>query len=165
VLVQVFLWYHVIPLLLPFLKSVPSYLLVSFALAFFTSARIAEQVKAGIQSLPRGQQAAAMALGLSTYQSYRFVILPMALRIIIPPLTSEAMNIVKNSSVAFAVSVSELTMFAMQTQEETSRGIEMYLAVTILYVITAFSVNRIMGIIERKTRIPGLSLSSPSGAH
>jgi len=106
-----------------------------------------------------------MALGLSTYQSYRFVILPMALRIIIPPLTSEAMNIVKNSSVAFAVSVSELTMFAMQTQEETSRGVEMYLAVTILYVITAFSVNRIMGIIERKTRIPGLSLSSPSGAH
>jgi glutamate/aspartate transport system permease protein len=75
------------------------------------------------------------------------------------------MNIVKNSSVAFAVSVSELTMFAMQTQEETSRGIEMYLAVTILYVITAFSVNRIMGIIERKTRIPGLSLSSSSGAH
>jgi glutamate/aspartate transport system permease protein len=165
VLVQVFLWYHVIPLILPVLKSVPSYLLVSFALAFFTSARIAEQVKAGIQSLPRGQHAAALALGLSTFQSYRFVILPMALRIIIPPLTSEAMNIIKNSSVAFAVSVSELTMFAMQTQEETSRGIEMYLAVTVLYVITAFSVNRIMGLIERKTRIPGLSLSSSSGAH
>ncbi len=165
VLVQVFLWYHVIPLALPILKVVPSYLLVSFALAFFTSARIAEQVKAGIQSLPSGQKAAALSLGLSTYQSYRFVILPMALRIIIPPLTSESMNIVKNSSVAFAVSVSELTMFAMQTQEETSRGIEMYLAVTVLYVITAFSVNRIMGIIERKTRIPGLSLSSSSGAH
>jgi glutamate/aspartate transport system permease protein len=165
VLVQVFLWYHVIPIIIPFLKAVPSYLLVSFALAFFTSARIAEQVKAGIQSLPRGQYAAALALGLSTFQSYRLVILPMALRIIIPPLTSESMNIVKNSSVAFAVSVSELTMFAMQTQEETSRGIEMYLAVTVLYVITAFSVNRIMGIIESKTRIPGLSLSSSSGAH
>ncbi len=165
VLVQVFMWYHVIPLMLPIFKSIPSYLLVSFALAFFTSARIAEQVKAGIQSLPKGQKAAALALGMNTYQSYRFVILPMALRIIIPPLTSEAMNIVKNSSVAFAVSVSELTMFAMQTQEETSRGIEMYLAVTILYVITAFSVNRIMGLIERKTRIPGMSLSASNGAH
>jgi glutamate/aspartate transport system permease protein len=84
---------------------------------------------------------------------------------VIPPLTSEAMNIIKNSSVAFAVSVSELTMFAMQTQEETSRGIEMYLAVTTLYVITAFSVNRVMGLIERKTKIPGLSLSSSGGAH
>ena len=163
VLVQVFLWYHVIPMAIPILKSLPSFILVSFALAFFTSARIAEQVKAGIASLPKGQKASAAALGLSTFQSYRFVLLPIALRIVIPPLTSEAMNIVKNSSVAFAVSVSELTMFAMQTQEETSRGIEMYLAVTILYVLTAFSVNRIMGWIERKTRIPGFVAPNTGG--
>ena len=79
----------------------------------------------------------------------------MALRVIIPPMTSEAMNIVKNSAVAFAVSVSELTLFAMQTQEETSRGIEMYLAVTMLYSLTALMVNRLMNWIERTTQIPG----------
>jgi glutamate/aspartate transport system permease protein len=155
VLVQVFLWYHVIPVFLPILKTCPSFLLVSFALGFFTSARIAEQVKAGITSLPKGQRMASKALGLSVTQTYRYVLLPMALRVIIPPMTSEAMNIVKNSAVAFAVSVSELTLFAMQTQEETSRGIEMYLAVTLLYSLTALMVNRLMNWIERTTQIPG----------
>ena len=75
-------------------------------------------------------------------QTYRYVLLPMAFRIIIPPLTSESMNIIKNTSVAFAVSIAELTMFAMQAQEETSRGVEIYLAVTLLYFVSAFAVNR-----------------------
>ena len=69
-------------------------------------------------------------MGLTLPQTYRYVLLPMAFRIVIPPLTSESMNIIKNSSVAFAVSIAELTMFAMQAQEETSRGVEIYLAVT-----------------------------------
>ena len=165
VLVQVFLWYHVIPMLIPALKSVPSFLLVSIALGFFTSARIAEQMKAGIFSLPKGQLLAAKSLGMTNLQIYRYVLLPMAMRIIIPPLTSECMNIVKNSAVAFAVSVSELTLFAMQTQEETSKGIEMYLGVTALYIVTAFSVNRVMAVIERKTRIPGFLSPASTGAH
>ncbi len=154
-LVQIFIWYHVIPAMLPPLKSVPSLVLVILALGFFTSARIAEQVRAGIQSLPRGQGYAALALGFTLPQAYRYVLLPTALRIIIPPLTSEAMSIVKNSAVAFAVSISELTMFAMQAQEETSRGIEIYLAVTGLYVITALAVNGIMALIDKTLRIPG----------
>jgi glutamate/aspartate transport system permease protein len=166
VLVQVFLWYHVIPQLFPPLKAFPSFWLVSIALGFFTSARIAELVRAGIQALPKGQLSAATALGLSTPQTYRFVILPMALRIVIPPLASESMNIIKNSSVAFAVSVPELTLFAMQSQEETSRGIEVYLAVTLLYAFTALAVNRIIGFIERKTRIPGfIAPNDLSAAH
>ena len=107
ILVQVFIWYHVIPAFILPLKSLPSYWLVSIALGFFTSARIAEQIRAGIQALPSGQRAAATALGFTTAQSYRYVILPMALRIVIPPLTSESMNLIKNSSVAFAVSVPE----------------------------------------------------------
>jgi len=160
ILVQVFLWYHVIPAFIPPLKAFPSYLLVSIALGFFTSARIAEQVRAGIQSLPSGQRAAATALGLTTYQSYRYIILPMALRIVIPPLTSESMNLIKNSSVAFAVSVPELTLFAMQAQEETSHGVEIYLAVTILYALSAFAVNRVMAHIEKRSRIPGFIVSN-----
>jgi glutamate/aspartate transport system permease protein len=121
----------------------------------FTSARVAEQVRAGIQALPRGQMMAGSAMGLTLPQTYRYVILPMAFRIVIPPLTSEAMNIIKNSSVAFAVSIAELTLFAMQVQEETSRGIEVYLAVTTLYMISAFAVNRVMAFIETRVRVPG----------
>ncbi|MBU3625247.1 amino acid ABC transporter permease [Polynucleobacter sp. JS-Safj-400b-B2] len=166
VLVQVFLWYHVIPAFVLPLKALPSYWLVSIALGFFTSSRIAEQVRAGIHSLPSGQRAAATALGLTTPQTYRYVILPMALRIVLPPLTSESMNIIKNSSVAFAVSVPELTLFAMQAQEETSRGVEIYLAVTLLYALSAFSVNRVMSYIEKRTRIPGfIAPSNDTGAH
>jgi glutamate/aspartate transport system permease protein len=162
-LVQIFLWYHVIPALIPVMKGVPSFILVVLALGFFTSARIAEQVRSGIQALPKGQRYAGMAVGFTTVQYYRYVILPMAYRIIIPPLTSETMNIFKNSSVAFAVSVTELTMFAMQAQEETSRGIEVYLAVTGCYVISALIINRLMAFIEKKTRVPGFIVSASAG--
>lgn len=155
-LVQVFLWYYVIPELVPPLKRVPSLVLVVFALGFFTSARVAEQVKAGIQALPKGQRDAGLAMGLTLPQTYRHVLLPMAFRIVIPPLTSEAMNIVKNSSVAFVISVSELTMFALQAGEETSRNIEIYLAVTALYFVSAFLINRIALFIENRVQVPGM---------
>lgn len=154
-LVQIILWYHVIPGIFNSLQQVPSFVLVVFALGFFTSARVSEQVKAGIQSLPRGQRYAGLAVGFTLPQTYRHVLLPMAFRIVLPPLTSESMNIIKNSSVAFAVSVTELTMFAMQAQEETSRGVEIYLAVTALYFVSAFVINRIMLFIEGRVQIPG----------
>ena len=164
-LVQIFLWYHVIPAIFSPLKDVPSLVLVVLALGFFTSARIAEQVRSGVQALPKGQRYAGMAVGFTTFQYYRYVILPMAYRIIIPPLTSETMNIFKNSSVAFAVSVSELTMFFIQSSEETSRPIEMFLAVTGLYIISAFAINRVMAFIEKKTRVPGFIVSASGGGH
>jgi glutamate/aspartate transport system permease protein len=155
-LVQIFVWYHVIPGLIPPLKGVPSFFLVVLGLGFFTSARISEQVKAGILALPKGQRYAGLAMGLTLPQTYRYVLLPMAFRIVIPPLTSESMNIIKNSSVAFAVSIAELTMFAMQAQEETSRGIEIYLAVTALYFVSAFAINRVALVIEHKLQVPGM---------
>ena len=96
-LIQIFIWYHVIPALYQPLQQVPSIFLVVLALGLFTSARVAEQVRAGIQSLPRGQRNAGLAMGLTLPQTYRFVLLPMAFRIVIPPLTSEWMNIIKNS--------------------------------------------------------------------
>ena len=164
-LVQIFLWYFVVPKIFPSMQRIPSFVLIVFALGFFTSARIAEQVRAGIQSLPRGQRYAGMAMGFTTAQTYRYVLLPMAVRIIMPPLTSESMNLLKNSSVAFAVSIAELTMFAMQAQEETSRGIEIYIGVTALYAISAFAVNRILYFVERKMQIPGLVVAKTGGGH
>lgn len=164
-LVQIFLWYFVLPSIFPSLASVSSVILVIFALGLFTSARVAEQVRAGIQALPRGQRYAGMAMGFSTAQVYRYVLLPMALRIVIPPLTSESMNIVKNSSVAFAVSVAELTFFARQSGEETAAPVQMYLAVTVLYAISAFAINRVMKAIETRTRVPGFVAAGGMGGH
>ncbi len=162
-LVQIFLWYFVVPKVFPALQQVPGFALVVVALGFFTSARIAEQVRAGIQALPKGQRYAASAMGFTTWQSYRYVLLPMCLRIIMPPLTSETMNMLKNSSVAFAVSVAELTWFYTQAAEETSKGIEIFLGVTALYVISAFAVNRVMAYIEKKIQIPGFIVAGGTG--
>lgn len=165
-LVQIFLWYYVAPALVPPMQGLPPFVLVVIALGFFTSARIAEQVRAGIQALPKGQRYAGMALGMTTPQYYRYVLLPMAFRIIIPPLTSESMNIFKNSSVAFAVSIAELTQFAMQTGEETSRPIEAYLAVTALYIVSALIINRLMAVVEKRARVPGfVAAGTGAGGH
>ena len=165
-LVQIFLWYFVVPALIPPMKDFPPFILVVLALGLFTSARIAEQVRAGIQALPKGQRYAGMALGLTTPQYYRYVLLPMAYRIIIPPLTSESMNIFKNSAVAFAVSIPELTQYALQVGEETARPIEVYIAVTILYAVSALIINRIFAWIEKRARVPGfVAAGTGAGGH
>jgi His/Glu/Gln/Arg/opine family amino acid ABC transporter permease subunit len=162
-LVQMFLWFFVVPEFLPVdwslwvKQEMPAkeFVTATICLGLFTSARIAEQVRAGIQSLARGQGNAGLALGLTLPQTYRYVLLPMGFRIIIPPLTSEFMNVFKNSSVAFAIGVLELTFQARQMQEDSEQGIETYLAVTLLYFLCAFIANRIMALIEKRTRVPG----------
>ncbi|MBN9410965.1 MAG: amino acid ABC transporter permease [Burkholderiales bacterium] len=164
-LVQIFLWYHVVPALFPFMRNVEPFVLVVIALGLFTSARIAEQLRAGIQALPKGQRYAGMALGFTTPQYYRYVILPMAYRIIIPPLTSESMNIFKNSSVAFAVSIAELTQFYLQAGEETARPMEIFVAVVALYAVSALVINRIMAFIEKRSRVPGFVAAGAGGGH
>ncbi len=163
-LVQMFLWFFVVPELLPrewglwVKQDLPAkeFLTATICLGLFTSSRVAEQVRAGIQALPHGQVMAGLAMGLSLPQTYRYVLLPMALRMVVPPLTSELMNVFKNSSVAFAIGVLELTFQARQMQEDSEQGIETYLAVTLLYFICAFTANRGMALIEARTRIPGL---------
>jgi glutamate/aspartate transport system permease protein len=163
-LVQMFLWFFVVPEFLPrdwslwVKQDMPAkeFVTAALCLGLFTSARVAEQVRAGVGSLPRGQRDASLALGLTLAKAYRHVILPQALRIVIPPLTSEFMNVFKNSSVAFAIGVLELTFQARQMQEDSEQGIETYLAVTLLYFICAFAANRGMALIEARTRVPGL---------
>ncbi len=167
-LVQLFLWFFVVPELLPrelslwVKQDMPAkeFITATICLGLFTSARVAEQVRAGIQSLPRGQLMASLAMGFTLAQTYRYVVLPIAFRIIIPPLTSEFMNIFKNSSVAFAIGVLELTFQARQMQEDSEQGIETYLAVTVLYFICAAIANRGMAWLERRSRIPGFIAGS-----
>jgi glutamate/aspartate transport system permease protein len=162
-IVQMFLWFFVLPELVPsnlgdWIKQdlpLPEFSTAVISLAFFTSARIAEQVKAGILSLPIGQKGAGLAIGFTLPQVYRYVLLPVAFRIMIPPLTSELMNIFKNSSVALTIGMLELTAVAKQMNEYTFQGFEVFTVVTILYIIVAFTANRLMALIESKTQIPG----------
>jgi glutamate/aspartate transport system permease protein len=163
-LVQMFLWYFVIPEFVPPLKRwmvstdpiYAQFISAVFCLGLFTSARIAEQVRAGIQSLPRGQRLASMALGLTPVQTYRHVLLPEAFRIIIPPLTSETMNLIKNSSIALTIGLAELTFRARELGEYTFNFFEAFTAATIVYVIISMSANRVMAKVEKKVAVPGL---------
>ena len=162
-LVQMFLWYFVIPEFVPPLKAwmikadpiYAQFMAAVLCLGLFTSSRIAEQVRAGIQSLPRGQRYAGLAVGLTQVQVYRYVLLPMSFRIIIPPLTSEAMNLIKNSSIALTIGLAELTFRAREMGEYTFNFFEAFLAATIIYVVIALSANRIMAIVEQKVAVPG----------
>ena len=155
ILVQLLIWHDVVPQVIPALKSVPDLVLACVGLGLFTSARIGQQVKAGINTLPKGQRYAGLAMGLTLAQTYRFVLLPVALRVVLPTLTSESMNIIKNSSVAYAINITEMIFFATQAGEETSMHITMYFAVTVLYFISAFTINRLAAGVEKRSRLPG----------
>ena len=160
-IVQLFLWFFVFPELLPKAASIyvkqelPAAVTAIVGLGLFTSARIAEQVKSGIQSLPRGQRNAGLALGLTEWQVYRHVRLPMAYRIIIPTLTSEAMNAFKNSSVTYAVGVLELYFQYKQIIEKTNQVMEITLVIGGLYCVITFIINRLMTMLEKRLRVPG----------
>ncbi|WP_018605456.1 amino acid ABC transporter permease [Uliginosibacterium gangwonense] len=164
ILMQLLLWYFVVPEMLPaelsrwVKQDMPAkeFITAIVALGLFTSARVAEQVRAGIQSLSRGQRFAGLALGLTTWQTYRYVLLPMAFRIIIPPLTSEFMNAFKNSGVAYAIGIWELIFVSRQMVEETGGQVfESLLVPTVLYIICSYAANRAMAYFERRAHVPG----------
>jgi glutamate/aspartate transport system permease protein len=171
-LVQMFLWYFVVPEFIPPLKrwviaadpAHAQFLSAILCLGLFTSARIAEQVRAGIQSLPRGQRMAGMAIGMTQPQVYRYVLLPMAFRIVIPPLTSETMNLIKNSSIALTIGLAELTFRSREIGEFTFNFFEAFSAATIIYIVIAMTANRVMAVVERRTAVPGF-IAAGGGGH
>ena len=162
-LLQLFLWYFVLPELLPgsfglWIKRdlpMPEYWFSVIGLGCFTAARIAEQVRAGIEAIGKGQHMAAAASGFTTAQTYRYILLPLASRNVLPPLTSEALNIIKNSSLALTIGVLELTGQSRQIEASTFQGIEALTAATVLYVMLTFCVIIGMRALERRVAIPG----------
>lgn len=166
-IVQIFVWFFVIPEFIPWYKEwmnsvdpVYSQFLTAFiCMGFFTSSRIAEQVRAGIASVPKGLPNAAKALGFTPVQTYGYVILPLAMRLIVPPLTSEAMNLVKNTAVALTIGLPELTMRANEMGENTFQFFAAYIWATLTYIVIALAVNYIMRIVETKSAVPGLILA------
>jgi glutamate/aspartate transport system permease protein len=164
-IVQMFIWFYVVPDLLPAdasaaVKAWDKYNIAAaiFCLSFFTSARIAEQVRAGIQAIPTGQSYAARALGLETAQVYRYVLVPVAFRKIMPALTNEFLNIIKNTSVAFTIAVVELMAATRSMQEMTFQIFEAFTAATIIYLCVNLLVVKLMNFIEGRLDVPGLSI-------
>ena len=126
------------------------------ALGLYTAARVSEQIRAGILTVPRGQKFAASALGFTTAQSYRYVILPVAYRIVWPTITSESMNIFKNSAVLYALSVLNFFAYTKTMREETSQDIVILVLSTPVYLIITYTIKAFMAWIEKRMSVPGL---------
>jgi glutamate/aspartate transport system permease protein len=162
-LVQMFLWYFVVPELLPadwgrWVKRDmphPQFLTAVICLGLYTASRVAEQVRSGIEAIPRGQRNAGLAMGLTPLQVYRYVLIPVAYRTIIPPLTSDFLGVFKNSSLALTIGVLELTSQARQIEEYTFAAFEAFTVATVLYCLVTGLVILIMRVVERRTRIAG----------
>ena len=161
-LVQLFLWFFVLPELLPrsaglWMKQMANapFYTAAVGIGLFMSARVAVQLAAGIGSLPRGQKMAAIALGLTTAQAYRYVLLPMAFRIVLPPLTSEFLSTIKNTSVAITIGLIELTGAARSMQEFSFQVFEAFTAATLMYLVINLVVVVAMRLLERGVAIPG----------
>jgi glutamate/aspartate transport system permease protein len=163
-LVQLFLWYFVLPEIIPGLgtwfKQGLSPLLQQLitgvlCLGFFTAARVAEQVRSGINALGSGQRGAGLALGLDLSQVYRLILLPVAYRIIVPTLTSEFLNTIKNSAVASTIGLAELSRQSQQLGEFTAHWYEAFIAVTLLYGMINIIVMVAARYLERAARLPG----------
>lgn len=165
-LVQLFLWYFLVPDLLPeplelwfkqdLNPATSAYISVVVCLGLFTAARVCEQVRTGIQALPKGQLGAARAMGLKLPQIYAYVLLPQAYRIIIPPLTSEFLNIFKNSSVASLIGLMELMAQTKQSAEFSANLFEAFTLATLIYFTLNMSLMLLMRVIERRVAVPGL---------
>lgn len=150
-LVQIFFWYFGADSFLP--RVVLDWLYEQdfefcagvIALSVYSAAFIAEEIRAGVNSIPKNQLEASRACGLSFVQAMRYVILPQAFRIIVPPMISQALNLVKNSSLCMTIGVAELTYMARQIESYTFRGFEAFTISTLIYLcislIVSFSIN------------------------
>lgn len=162
-LVQMFIWYFAVPEMVPddwgrWMKRDmpnPEFVTAVVALGLYTASRIAEQVRAGIETVPPGLTAAATAHGLSVSQTYRYVLLPISFRMIVPPLTSEFLTVFKNSSLALTIGLLELTAQSQQIAEYTFQGFEAFTAATVIYVSIALVATILMQVLEKYTGIPG----------
>ena len=162
-LVQLFLWYFVMPEVVSedlgrWMKRDmpnPEFVTAVIGLGLYTASRVAEQVRAGINAVGSGLVSAAYAGGFSTSQTYRYVLLPISFRLIVPPLTSEFLTIFKNSSLALTIGLLELTAQSQQIAEYTFQGFEAYTAATVIYVVIALGATLLSHILEKYTRIPG----------
>ncbi len=147
---------------LPFVKGLnlsggkilsPEFLALTSGLVLYTAAFIGEVVRAGIQSVSRGQVEASRALGLNGFQTLRLVVFPQALRVIIPPLTSQYLNLIKNSSLAIAVGYPDLFYVSNTIQNQTGRAVEMITMVMLTYLAFSLITSFLMNVYNQRIRL------------
>ncbi len=156
-LVQIFIWYFVLGTLINTLLAkagvaqVPPLWFGVAALATFTGAYVAEMVRAGIQSIHRGQTEASRSLGMNYFQSMRHVILPQALRRIIPPLAGQFISLIKDSSLLGIIAIRELTKATREVVTTSLQPFELWFICALLYLILTFSLSMLLQYVERRT--------------
>jgi His/Glu/Gln/Arg/opine family amino acid ABC transporter permease subunit len=161
-LVWMFFWYFAVPPLLPqplqdWLFDHGAEFWAGFvALGIYHGARLSEVIRSGIQSIPKTQFEAALSTGLTLAQAYRLIIIPIALRLIIPPATNESLNLIKNSSVALTIGVAELTFQTRQIETYTAKAFEALTAGTLIYLALCLAVAAVMSKLEKRFAIPGM---------
>ncbi len=131
----------------------PEFMSVLLGLVFYTSAFVAEVVRAGIASVPRGQSEACGALGLSRGQQMRLVVLPQALRVIIPPMTNQYLNLTKNSSLAVAIGYPDVVSIANTAINQTGRAVECIAIIMLVYLTTSLTTSAIMNWYNKRAAI------------
>jgi glutamate/aspartate transport system permease protein len=163
-LVQIFIWYFVLPELLPdaagkwLKRDLPQaeFWTAVVSIGTYTAARIGEQLRAGIEAISRGQTYAGLATGLTTAQVYRYILLPVGYRTTVPALTNEFINIFKNSALALTIGVLETTSRTRQVAEYTYQAIELFTAATVVYALISIIVIYAMRLVERRAQLPGM---------
>ncbi len=159
-LVQIFFWYFGSYKVLP--QSVNDWLVARdfefasavIALTIYTSAFIAEDIRSGVRSIPKEQMEAARSSGFSYVRSMRYIILPQAVRLTIPPLVNQFLNLMKNSSLAMTIGVMELTYQARQVEAYTFKGFEAFTAATIVYLALSFLITGLMTLYNKRILQP-----------
>jgi len=170
-LVWLFFWYFGAPEVLP--EPIRQWLIhhgMEFwsgvaGISVYHGARMSEVIRAGIQSIPKTQLEAGLSSGLSVSQTYRLIIIPIALRLILPPVTNESLNLLKNSSLAMTIGVAELTFATRQIETYTAKAFEAFTAGTLIYLTLCLSIAYVMNRVERKFAIPGLIARAERAEH
>lgn len=171
-LVQLFFWYFAVPQLLPagpirdtinslnldtpILTLNFEFLAALAGLGVYTAARVGETIRSGIQSIPRQQTEAGLSSGLGLGQVYRYILIPVGFRIVIPPMTTEFLTIFKNSSLAITIGFAEVTFQTQQINSYTFKGLEAVTAATLIYLAISLTIAASMSRLERRLAIPGL---------
>jgi His/Glu/Gln/Arg/opine family amino acid ABC transporter permease subunit len=170
-LVWLFFWYFGAPEAFPesirqwFIHHGMEFWSAVAGISIYHGARMAEVIRAGIQSIPRTQLEAGISSGLSVAQTYRLIIIPVALRLIVPPATNESLNLLKNSSLAMTIGVAELTFATRQIETYTAKAFEAFSAGTLIYLVLCLCISSIMNRVERKFAIPGLIARAARAEH
>jgi len=148
-LVQIFFMYFVVAPILDIERFTAGVL----ALSLFEGSYASEIYRSGIVAVNKGQWEASYTLGLSTYQSYRYIILPQAIRRILPPLTSQAVSLIKDSSLVSVIAIYEMTMYANEIASETFLVFEIFFTIAAIYLALTLVLSRIVAYFEKRYRV------------